>query len=549
MTTRATSIGSGSGRITAAIGDTVAADRRLARRHRQLRHRAGTQGHRLDDRDATNRPRRRQRQPPVAAFTSSCTNWSATSTGGAPPTPTARSPATPGTSATPPPAPQPTPPTPTPPPATTPSPSPSPTTTAPPPPSPTPPTPPHPAVRRGPGVSGVGGGQRDHVVGVGDGARRRSSPVTSWCWSSTANTSHDDRYADRLVAVRHTPRRHTRHDLSGVHPHRHGTTGRLDGRRRARHHQQDISHTGRLHRRTTRDHRHLVDPGTSSTIAGHPRRLGHRRRLDRRELLGRQTGANTGWTVPASVTTRATSIGSGSGRITAATGDTVAPDRRLARRHRHLRHRGQQGHRLDDRHATNRPRWRQRQSGRGVHVVVHPTGLQLQLGGHHRPRRHHRRLRLELRRRHHRHPNPTPPSPTPPQAPTPSPSPSPTTTTPPPPSPTPPPPPHPATSAPIAAFTSSCTHLACNFNGSTTDPDGTIAGYAWNFGDGTTSTAAQPTAHLHHTRHLHRHPHRHRQQRRHHHHHPPRQPHRTRQRHDHTATRCGASGRADDLRR
>jgi PKD repeat protein len=44
---------------------------------------------------------------------------------------------------------------------------------------------------------------------------------------------------------------------------------------------------------------------------------------------------------------------------------------------------------------------------------------------------------------------------------------------------------------PIASFTKSCTNLACTFNGSaSTDSDGTIASYAWNFGDGTTATGA-----------------------------------------------------------
>ena len=39
---------------------------------------------------------------------------------------------------------------------------------------------------------------------------------------------------------------------------------------------------------------------------------------------------------------------------------------------------------------------------------------------------------------------------------------------------------------PTASFTSSCTDLACSFNGTgSTDPDGTIASYAWNWGDAT----------------------------------------------------------------
>ena len=39
--------------------------------------------------------------------------------------------------------------------------------------------------------------------------------------------------------------------------------------------------------------------------------------------------------------------------------------------------------------------------------------------------------------------------------------------------------------APTAAFTSSATSLAVSFDGSgSSDPDGTIASYAWDFGDG-----------------------------------------------------------------
>ena len=42
---------------------------------------------------------------------------------------------------------------------------------------------------------------------------------------------------------------------------------------------------------------------------------------------------------------------------------------------------------------------------------------------------------------------------------------------------------------PTASFTSSCMQLACNFDGSgSSDPDGTIASYAWNFGDGATGS-------------------------------------------------------------
>ncbi len=42
---------------------------------------------------------------------------------------------------------------------------------------------------------------------------------------------------------------------------------------------------------------------------------------------------------------------------------------------------------------------------------------------------------------------------------------------------------------PVASFTSSCTELTCSFNASaSSDSDGTISGYAWDFGDGTTGT-------------------------------------------------------------
>ncbi len=54
--------------------------------------------------------------------------------------------------------------------------------------------------------------------------------------------------------------------------------------------------------------------------------------------------------------------------------------------------------------------------------------------------------------------------------------------------------PAPTNSPPTAVFASSCTDLACTFTSAgTADPDGTIAGYAWDFGDGGSSTAASPS--------------------------------------------------------
>src|SRR5207247_9943992 len=44
---------------------------------------------------------------------------------------------------------------------------------------------------------------------------------------------------------------------------------------------------------------------------------------------------------------------------------------------------------------------------------------------------------------------------------------------------------------PVASFTSACNGLTCSFNASgSSDPDGTIASYAWTFGDGTTGSGA-----------------------------------------------------------
>lgn len=50
-----------------------------------------------------------------------------------------------------------------------------------------------------------------------------------------------------------------------------------------------------------------------------------------------------------------------------------------------------------------------------------------------------------------------------------------------------------ANNPPVASFTSSCTDLACGFTDTSTDSDGTINARAWDFGDGATSTAQNPS--------------------------------------------------------
>jgi PKD repeat protein len=48
--------------------------------------------------------------------------------------------------------------------------------------------------------------------------------------------------------------------------------------------------------------------------------------------------------------------------------------------------------------------------------------------------------------------------------------------------------------APVASATASCTKLTCSFDASaSSDADGSVASYAWDFGDGSTGTGAQPT--------------------------------------------------------
>jgi subtilisin family serine protease len=56
----------------------------------------------------------------------------------------------------------------------------------------------------------------------------------------------------------------------------------------------------------------------------------------------------------------------------------------------------------------------------------------------------------------------------------------------------PPPPPPPGNESPVARFTSSCTGLGCTFTDQSWDPDGTVEGWSWGFGDGNSSTEQHP---------------------------------------------------------
>lgn len=51
----------------------------------------------------------------------------------------------------------------------------------------------------------------------------------------------------------------------------------------------------------------------------------------------------------------------------------------------------------------------------------------------------------------------------------------------------------PSNTAPVARIADDCTGLTCSFDGlGSTDADGSVVGYAWDFGDGSSSTAATP---------------------------------------------------------
>ena len=53
----------------------------------------------------------------------------------------------------------------------------------------------------------------------------------------------------------------------------------------------------------------------------------------------------------------------------------------------------------------------------------------------------------------------------------------------------------PGNQAPVASFTATCSSLDCTFTNTSTDADGTIASYEWDFGDGSAVVTTEDAAH------------------------------------------------------
>jgi PKD repeat protein len=51
----------------------------------------------------------------------------------------------------------------------------------------------------------------------------------------------------------------------------------------------------------------------------------------------------------------------------------------------------------------------------------------------------------------------------------------------------------PVNNAPVADYLNSCTNLACSFTDTSSDSDGTLSSWAWDFGDGATATSQNPS--------------------------------------------------------
>ena len=69
-----------------------------------------------------------------------------------------------------------------------------------------------------------------------------------------------------------------------------------------------------------------------------------------------------------------------------------------------------------------------------------------------------------------------------------------------------------ANTPPKASFTPSCSNLTCTFTDASTDPDGSVTAWNWNFGDGTTANSRNASHAYSAPRYLHRDPHRDRRQ-------------------------------------